>query len=133
MGIKDLPHKNAVSYSEGHSSGRTIVRRRGHGKTTRLLALSEFHSAPILCTDERSRQIILARAERWDYDIPEVLTAQDIASGKLRLSPYKTYLADEADHLLQALISHLSDGKARIVASTITSGDASRPGSDSNG
>lgn len=121
MVIRDVPIKNAAAPPETRNSGVRIIMPRGMGKTTRLLSLSEFHHTPILCKDDVAKRMILAKAQRWNYDIPEPYTAHDVVTGKLKSADRKKLLVDEADCVLQSIISLLSASDIRIVASTITS------------
>lgn len=101
---------------------RNIILRRGAGKTTRLLAISEFKNAPIICVNEGHRRHILDMARRHGYCIPTPFIANDLLNGSLYgNNTYMEYLVDESQDVLDALVSGLTRaGKGCVVGMTTT-------------
>lgn len=100
---------------------RDIQLCRAGGKTTRLLALSEFHNAPIICASESNRKYIIGLARKWDYDIPYPLTAAELAAGNVRGSHiHKEFLIDESQDVALALVSALTGGGPNSVLAMTT-------------
>lgn len=88
---------------------KNLILRRGSGKTTRLVAASEFNDAPIICATEANKRHILDMARRHNYRIPTPVTAQEILSGRLYgNNTYKDFLVDESQDVLCALIAGLT-------------------------
>lgn len=88
---------------------RNLILRRGGGKTTRLLAISEFRNAPIICVNESHRRHILDMSRRYGYYIPNPICANDLLSGKLYgNNTYSEYLVDESQDVLDALVAGLT-------------------------
>ena len=88
---------------------RNLILARGAGKTTRLLAISEFRNAPIICINDAQRRFILDMARQYGYCIPTPLVVGDLLSGKLYGNhTYTEYLVDESQDVLDALISGLT-------------------------
>lgn len=101
---------------------RNLILRRGAGKTTRLLALSEFRNAPIICINENHRRHIIDMAARYNYYIPHPITAQELLNGKLYANrTYREYLVDESQDVLDALVAGLTrSGNGCVVGMTTT-------------
>ncbi len=81
--------------------------RRGGGKTIRLLCISEYTNAPILCVDQAHKR----EAQGLNIKIPEPITIgeMDRATRGTHIAP--DYIVDEALTYLQALIERLSGGR----------------------
>lgn len=101
---------------------RNLILRRGGGKTTRLLAISEFRQAPIICVNEAHRRSVLDMARRHGYYIPAPIVAGELLNGKLYgNNTYKEYLVDESQDVLDALVSGLTRaGSGCVVGMTTT-------------
>lgn len=101
---------------------RNLILRRGGGKTTRLLAISEFRHAPIICVSDRHRRDILDMARRHRYCIPTPITAGELLNGKLYgNNTYREYLVDESQDVLDILVSGLTRaGSGCVVGMTTT-------------
>lgn len=99
---------------------RNIILKPGAGKTTRLLAISEYEQAPIICVDESHRRSILDIARRRDYKIPNPITVREILAGRLfGVNTYKGFLVDESQDVLSSLISGLTHaGEGCIIGMT---------------
>ena len=101
---------------------RNFIMRRGAGKTTRLIAASEFNNAPIICVNEAHRRSILDMARRYDYRIPNPITASEVLNGKLYgVNTYRDFLVDESQEVLCALIGGLTRaGHNCVIGMTTT-------------
>lgn len=101
---------------------RNLILRHGGGKTTRLLAISEFRSAPIICANDRHKRSILDLARRYGYHIPTPISANELLNGRLyNSSAYREYLVDESQDVLDVLISGLTRaGQGCVVGMTTT-------------
>lgn len=101
---------------------RNLILRRGRGKTTRLLAISEFRDAPIICVNETHRRSILDMARRYGYYIPTPITASELLNGRLYgNNTYREYLVDESQDVLDVLVSGLTRaGQGCVVGMTTT-------------
>lgn len=101
---------------------RNLILGRGGGKTTRLLAISEFRNAPIICVTEAHRRYILDMARRYEYYIPTPITVNELLHGKLYgNNTYREYLVDESQDVLDALVSGLTcAGQGCVVGMTTT-------------
>lgn len=101
---------------------RNLILRRGGGKTTRLLAISEFRNAPIICVNERHRRSILDKARRYGYYIPMPISAGELLNGKLYgNNTYREYLVDESQDVLEVLVSGLTrSGQGCVIGMTTT-------------
>lgn len=99
---------------------RNLILPRGGGKTTRLLAMSEFHGAPIICANRAHKQYILDLARRYRYSIPYPVTTEELVSGKLyNNNTYDGFLIDESQDVLRNLVSALTrDGQ--VIGMTTT-------------
>ena len=99
---------------------KNLIMRRGSGKTTRLLALSEFYSAPIICATVDQRQNILNLALRCGYSIPTPVTVQDLLAGKFKSDrAFHSFLIDESQDVLCGLVSSLTNA-GQILGMTTT-------------
>lgn len=88
---------------------RNLILRRGSGKTTRLLAMSEFHNAPIICVNEAHKRSIMDMARRYGYSIPYPVSTHELVNGKLYGSTlHKDFLVDESQDVLCELIAALT-------------------------
>lgn len=103
---------------------RNLILRRGAGKTTRLLAMSEFHNAPIICVNNAHKQHILDQSRRYGYSIPYPVTTQELISGKLYgCNTYHDFLVDESQDVLCGLVSALTrSGKVLGMTTTDSRG-----------
>lgn len=101
---------------------RNLILRRGGGKTTRLLAISEFRNAPIICANDRHRKIILDMARRYGYYIPMPISASELLNGRLYgNNTYREYLVDESQDVLDVLVSGLTrSGQGCLIGMTTT-------------
>lgn len=101
---------------------RNLILRRGGGKTTRLLALSEFRNAPIICVNENHRRHITDMAARFNYCIPNPITANELLGGRFYGNhTYREYLVDESQDVLDALVAGLTrSGNGCVVGMTTT-------------
>lgn len=101
---------------------RNFVMRRGAGKTTRMIAASEFNRAPIICLDEGRKRHILDAARRYDYRIPSPITVNELLSGKFYGNfTYKDFLVDESQDVLVAMIASLTRaGDNCVIGMTTT-------------
>lgn len=100
---------------------RNFVMRRGSGKTTRMIAASEFNRAPIICLDEGRKRSILDMARRYDYRIPSPITVSELLSGKLYGGTvYKDFLVDESQDVLSAIVSNLTRAGSNCVIGMTT-------------
>lgn len=101
---------------------RNLILRRGAGKTTRLLAISEFRNAPIICVNESHRRHILDMARHYGYCIPMPIISNELLNGKLYGNhTYREYLIDESQDVLDALVSGLTRaGQGCVVGMTTT-------------
>lgn len=99
---------------------RNLILRRGCGKTTRLLAISEFRGAPIICTNNAHKQHILDMARRGGYSIPYPITTQELVNGKFYAhAMYQDYLVDESQDVLCSLVSALTRS-GEVIGMTTT-------------
>ncbi len=100
---------------------RNLILRRGGGKTTRLLAISEFRNTPIICVDENHRRHILELARHYGYYIPMPIIANELLSGKFYGNhTYREYLVDESQDVLDALVSGLTRASQGCVVGMTT-------------
>lgn len=101
---------------------RNLILRRGGGKTTRLLAISEFRNAPIICANERHKRHVLDLARRYGYYIPMPISAGELLNGRFyNNSAYREYLVDESQDVLDVLVSGLTRaGQGCVVGMTTT-------------
>lgn len=88
--------------------------RRGGGKTIRLLCISEYTNAPILCVDQAHKNFIKREAQGLDIKIPEPITISEMDSATRGTHIAPDYIVDEALTYLQALIERLSGAGYRI-------------------
>lgn len=100
---------------------RNLILPRGKGKTTRLLALSEWRDAPIICVSDSQRRYILDMAKQMEYNIPNPITAGELVSGKLNGNhTYKEFLVDEAQDVVDCIISCLTFSRHGCVIGMTT-------------
>lgn len=85
--------------------------RRGGGKTIRLLCISEYTNAPILCVDQAHKNLIKREAQGLDIKIPEPITIGEMENATRGTHIAPDYIVDEALTYLQALIERLSGGR----------------------
>lgn len=101
---------------------RHFIMRRGTGKTTKLIAASEFNHAPIICVSDADRRHIIELSRKYDYRIPMPVTAQELVSGRLLGNhTYTSYLVDESQDVLAAMVSALTKGGAHCLIGMTTS------------
>lgn len=106
---------------------RNIILRRGAGKTTRLLAISEFKNAPIICTDEAHRKHIVNMAKEHGYRIPAPIIVAELLNGSLYgNNTYYEYLVDESQDVLDAMVSGLTRSAIGCVAAMTTTDERRR-------
>ena len=84
---------------------------RGGGKAIRLLYISEYTNAPILCVDQTHKNFIKREAQGLDIKIPEPITIDEMVSATRETHIAPGYIVDEALTYLQALIERLSGGR----------------------
>lgn len=100
---------------------RNLILKRGGGKTTRLLALSEFRDVPIICTNESHRKHILDLAYRYGYCIPSPIITSELLSCRFYGSnTYKEFLVDESQDVLDSLVSGLTRSPQGCVVGMTT-------------
>lgn len=75
---------------------------RGSGKSMRMLYVSEFTSAPILCT-YTSKDYLRDLAKRYEIKIPEPITVDEYVQDKAK---YPRILVDEALCALKDFLPH---------------------------
>lgn len=85
--------------------------RRGGGKTIRLLCISEYTSAPILCVDQAHKNFIKREAQGLDIKIPDPITISELDKTTRGSNIAPNYIVDEALTYLQALITRLTGGR----------------------
>lgn len=103
---------------------KNITIPRGKGKTTRMIALSEFTGATIICYDEVAKQYILQMAARFDYKIPPPVTVANLLEGHaLWQRGQRQFLVDEAPAILSRLIASLTNSNPDCVLATTTSNE----------
>lgn len=85
--------------------------KRGGGKTTRLLCISEYTGAPILCIDQAQKNFIKGQAQGLNIKIPEPITIGELDSSTRGSHIAPDYIVDEALTYLQALIARLTGGR----------------------
>ena len=92
---------------------KNLILKSGQGKTTRLLAISEFKNAPIICATNDHKTEILSAARRMGYQIPEPLTATELMAGKAksRGESFGDYLLDDSQDVLRLIVSGLAGGR----------------------
>lgn len=79
------------------------------GKTVRMLAISEFNGAPIICSDEIRRRQIIQMSRRYDFQIPNPVTARELLAGKMYKSTiHNRFLVDDSQDVMQVLVSGLT-------------------------
>lgn len=83
--------------------------KRGGGKTTRLLIISEYTGKPILCFNRAAKQFLTQKAKELHIDIPEPIAVEELHN--LRGVKFdKEYIVDEVLHTLAALVAQASGG-----------------------
>ncbi len=85
--------------------------RRGGGKTIRLLCISEYTNAPILCVDQAHKNFIKREAQGLDIKIPEPITISEMDSATRGTHIAPDYIVDEALTYLQVIIARLTNGR----------------------
>lgn len=84
--------------------------RRGNSKTVRLLYISEYTGAPILCVDQQHKKMLQDQARGLNAKIPEPITITEL--NRVRgTETSNEYIVDEALSYLSAIISNLTGGK----------------------
>ena len=86
---------------------------RCSGKTTRILYISEYTKAPILCMDEITKYELLRRAGALGIEIPSPITLSDLKEG-IEFEGNEI-LVDEALMLLERLINGIATDKTLSV------------------
>lgn len=103
---------------------RNIILRKGRGKTSRMIVLSEFYYAPIICANESQRRNIENIARRTGCKIPMPITVPDLLNGKINGHTYDKFLIDESQDVLVMLVSALTgSGEKSIIGMTTTMED----------
>lgn len=85
--------------------------RRGEGKTTRLLYISEYTGAPILCIDQPHKNFLRGQAQGLNIKIPEPITIGELGSSTRGTHIAPDYIVDEALTYLQELIARMTGGR----------------------
>lgn len=94
------------------------------GKTFRMLAISEFENAPIICPDETRRRQIIQMSRKYDYQIPNPVTARELLAGKLYKSQiHNRFLVDDTQDVTQILIAGLTHAGADCILGMATNDD----------
>lgn len=84
--------------------------RRGGGKTTRLLYISEYTGAPILCIDQAHKNSLKGQAQALNIKVPEPIAMSELDNTRgSNIAP--NYLVDEALTYLQVVIERLTSGR----------------------
>lgn len=100
-----------------------ILKPRG-GKTTRMLAISEFENAPIICTDETARRHLISLSRKYDFEIPYPITAREMLAGKMYKSNiHNRFLVDNSKEVLQVLISGMTHAGPECLIGMSTNDD----------
>lgn len=90
------------------------------GKTMRLLYISEYTGAPIVCATNISKQSIEQQASRFGIHIPTPIVLNDTRQ-LFNTTDNGYYLVDNAEYLLQLLIYQHTNGRLKHpLALTIT-------------
>lgn len=90
---------------------------RGKGKTIRMLYASEYQNIPILCSNRLSKLNILEMAKKYEINIPEPMSVQDVANGRLRGKRFDGVLVDDMDLVLFNLLQNYD---LNMMGGTIT-------------
>lgn len=85
--------------------------KRGGGKTTRLLYISEYTGAPILCVDQTHKNFLKGQAQVLNIKIPEPITIGEMENATRGTHIAPDYIVDEALTYLQTIISRLTGGR----------------------
>ena len=80
---------------------------RGKHKSTRAVYLSEHYGAPILTTTNERRRHLIDLAEQLKVAIPNPIIVEELYKVPNHI---ENYIVDEADCVLEALISKQSMG-----------------------
>jgi hypothetical protein len=88
------------------------VRPRLCGKSFMMVQLSDANQAPIVCPTRRDAERLMATAKSHGYHIPEPVTVEDLASGRLQGLGVREALVDDADRVLALLLRTPSIMKA---------------------
>lgn len=97
---------------------RIFNKKRGSGKSTRMLYASEYMNAPIICVTDVQKNLLKSRAKELGLDIPEPICIGEIGDAKTSLNTADV-LVDEMPLVLQRLLSRY--GSYHIVGGTLTS------------
>lgn len=92
---------------------------RGAGKTHRMLYASEFNNAPILCKDEKYKEVLIHRSKIFGIKIPTPITVRELISGK----QCDRILIDESIIVLNELVKCVSGGHVEILGCTLSDED----------
>lgn len=95
---------------------------RGTGKTTRLIYLSEFNNAPILCTNEFEKTSIILKAEKLNIKIPTPITIDEVIKG-LKGKEDNTITNILVDESITILSSLLQKYQLKMIGCTLSSED----------
>lgn len=85
---------------------KTIVGGRQSGKTTEIIKTAHDTGAAILCSTETEAKFIkyMAKELRVNENNLNILTVQDIVSGKIRGQQFNGIVIDNGDLVLQSLL-----------------------------
>lgn len=92
---------------------KIIAKRRGEGKTTRLVYLSELTGYPIVTNSRIAAANIKELASRCHADIPDPIVASSLMES-MKGRHVEGLLVDDIDHVLQSIIN------TPIFAATVT-------------
>jgi hypothetical protein len=84
--------------------------KRGQGKTTRLVILSEYTKRPILCASQEHHKVIKDIAHQLNAKIPEPITISELSRLNGTDRTVGTYFIDETPQFLTALIASITGG-----------------------
>ena len=100
-----------------------ILKPRG-GKTIRMLAVSEFEGAPIICPDEAARRHLVNLSRKYDFEIPYPITAREMLAGKMYKSNiHNRFLVDDSKEVLQVLVSCMTHAGPECLIGLTTNDD----------
>lgn len=103
---------------------KNYILRPHSGKTLRMVAISEFNSAPIICVNDAHRKQVVQLAKKYDYRIPFPVTTKELLAGKVyRSSIHNHFLVDEAQDVLAEIVGALTNGSPDSLIGMTTSDD----------
>lgn len=96
---------------------------RGAGKTHRMLYASEFHNAPILCKDEKYKEMLIDRSKMFGIKIPTPITVDEFVSSRRMGKICGDILIDETLMVLNELVECISGNRVKILGCTLSDED----------